>query len=199
MERYGFFGGSFNPVTNAHIDIARKILKTYKLDKIIFIPMGNSYEKSGLIDENDRYNMLDIVVKKYKQLEVSNIELNKEKLTTLEAFKLIEKKYQHIEKYFILGGDNLYKIISSKDSKELINNYKYIIIQRGKEDLKTSLNTNEILTKKKENFYIMENETYKNVSSSNIRKKIANNETTKLNIDKDVLEYINKKNLYSCT
>ena len=169
MERYGFFGGSFNPVTNAHIDIARKILKTYKLDKIIFIPMGNSYEKSGLIDENDRYNMLDIVVKKYKQLEVSNIELNKEKLTTLEAFKLIEKKYQHIEKYFILGGDNLYKIISSKDSKELINNYKYIIIQRGKEDLKTSLNTNEILTKKKENFYIMENETYKNVSSSNIK------------------------------
>lgn len=197
MEKYGFFGGSFNPVTNAHIEIAKEIVEKYKLTKVIFVPMGNNYEKNGLIDEEDRYNMLNIVTKKYKQLEVSKIELNrKEKLTMLDAFKLIEKEYKKKDKYFILGEDNLYKIISSKDSSKLIKNYKYIIIQRGNKNLKEILNTNEKLEKNKENFYIMENETYKNISSSTIRKQLKSNKQMELKIDKDVLEYIKNKKLY---
>lgn len=37
--RLGFFGGSFNPPTNAHIDLAKKALKECKLDKVIFVPI----------------------------------------------------------------------------------------------------------------------------------------------------------------
>lgn len=37
--KIGFFGGSFNPPTKAHINLAKKALNICKLDKVIFVPM----------------------------------------------------------------------------------------------------------------------------------------------------------------
>ena len=79
MEKYGFFGGSFNPVTKAHVELAEEIRNKYGLDKVIFVPVGDKYNKIGLISEKHRNNMLKIAICKYDNLEVSNIELNKEK------------------------------------------------------------------------------------------------------------------------
>lgn len=46
MEKYGFFGGSFNPVTKAHIELAEEIANKYGLDKVIFVPVGDKYNKT---------------------------------------------------------------------------------------------------------------------------------------------------------
>ena len=34
MEKVGFFGGSFNPPTNAHLEIAKTALEEMELDKV---------------------------------------------------------------------------------------------------------------------------------------------------------------------
>ena len=94
MKKYGFFGGSFNPITNAHIQIALNILKRYNLDKIIFVPVGNNYQKAELIDEKHRYNMIKIAIQDYKTLQVSDIELNSKKdYKAIDIFKIIKQKY----------------------------------------------------------------------------------------------------------
>ena len=88
MKKYGFFGGSFNPVTKAHVDLALEIVKMFNMDKVIFVPVGDNYNKTGLIYEKHRYNMLKIATNGYKDLEISDIELNQDRnLTTLEAFQ----------------------------------------------------------------------------------------------------------------
>ena len=56
MEKVGFFGGSFNPPTNAHLEIAKTALEEMELDKVYFVPMGNTYKKPGLIDERLSFN-----------------------------------------------------------------------------------------------------------------------------------------------
>ena len=58
--RIGFFGGSFNPPTNAHINLAKEVIKVCNLDKVIFVPMGNYYPKEGLAKAEDRLKMLEI-------------------------------------------------------------------------------------------------------------------------------------------
>ena len=131
MKKYGFFGGSFNPVTKAHIELAQAIVDTFKLDKVVLVPVGDNYNKPGLVSEQHRFNMLKIATKEYETLEVSDIELNKTKnLSTLEAFNIIEENFKEIERYYIIGADNLYKIAKSKDIELLAKNYKYIIIER---------------------------------------------------------------------
>ena len=55
MKKLGFFGGSFNPPTYAHINVAKMSIEKFNLDAVYFVPVGNLYNKLSLIDENYRY------------------------------------------------------------------------------------------------------------------------------------------------
>ena len=199
MEKYGFFGGSFNPVTKAHIELADEIVKKYGLDRVVFVPVGNCYIKEGLINEIHRYNMLKIATRNYNMLDVSDIELKQNKnLTTLEAFSKIEEKFKNIDKYFIIGEDNLYKILESKDAEMLINNYKYIVIQRESLQIDNVIKKNKEILKNKDNFFMMENKKHINTSSTKARNEMltSSKEVEKI-VDKEVLNYIKENKLYS--
>ncbi len=198
MKNYGFFGGSFNPVTKAHVELAIEIVKKFKLNKVIFVPVGDNYQKKNLINEKHRYNMLKIATNKYQELEISDIELNQNKnLTTLEAFQKIEKHYEKINKYYIIGADNLYKMVASEDLETLASTYTYIVIQRGVIDAKEIIKSNPILKENEKNFYIMENIKHNDTSSTHVRNKIENgNKDIDLNLQKEVLAYIEKNKLY---
>ena len=200
MKKYGFFGGSFNPVTKAHVDLALEIVKMFNMDKVIFVPVGDNYNKKGLINEKHRYNMLKIATNSYKDLEISDIELNQDRnLTTLEAFQKIEESYDEISKYYIIGADNLYKMILSKDLEILAQKYKYIVIQRGIIDAKEIIKSNEILKENKKNFYIMENTKHNDTSSTEVRKNLeSGNNNLESILQKEVLNYIEKNRLYNC-
>jgi nicotinate-nucleotide adenylyltransferase len=51
-RKIGFYGGAFNPPTIAHIKMAKKALNELNLDKIIFMPVGDLYQKSNLESRN---------------------------------------------------------------------------------------------------------------------------------------------------
>lgn len=197
MEKYGFFGGSFNPVTKAHIELAEEIRNKYSLDKVIFVPVGNKYDKIGLISEVHRYNMLKIAICKYDNLEVSNIELNQEKkLTTLEAFNMIECKYPNIEKFYIMGADNVSKMLLSSDFEILVKNYKYIIIERNTVNYKELVKYNLELRRNQQNFKIMDNIKYTETSSTKVREELKKNNSVNNMVDENVLDYIKVNKLY---
>lgn len=197
MGKYGFFGGSFNPVTKAHIELAEEIRNKYGFDKIIFVPVSNKYNKIGLVSETHRYNMLKIAISKYDNLEVSNIELNKEKnLTTLEAFNMIEEKYPNVEKFYIMGADNLSKMMLSSDFETLAKNYKYIIIERNIANCKELINSNPELRKNEHNFIIMNNVKHRETSSTKAREELQKNNSANTMIDANVFDYIRINGLY---
>ena len=73
MKRMGFFGGSFNPPTYAHINIAKASIEKLGLDKFFFVPVGNLYNKPDLIDEVYRYDMLKIACKNENNIFVEDM------------------------------------------------------------------------------------------------------------------------------
>ena len=199
MEKVGFFGGSFNPPTNAHLEIAKTALEEMELDKVYFVPMGNTYKKPGLIDERLRYEMLQIACAKYEKIDVENIELNLTKsLTTIEAFKRIESKYSKTQNYYIMGADNFEKLPTWKNAKELIENFKYIIFERNGSDSKSLLATQEILKQNKNNFEFLDEKKYSNVSSGIIRELIQNENYKECEkyTKPEIVQYIEEKGLY---
>ena len=198
MEKYGFFGGSFNPVTKAHVELAKEITNKYKLDKVIFVPVGDKNNKMGLVSEKHRYNMLKIAICKYDNLEVSNIELNQEKnLTTLEAFNMIEQKYPNVQKFYIMGADNVNKMILSSDFETLAKNYKYIIIERDTVNSKELIRSNNELRKNEQNFTIMENIKHTETSATKAREELQKDNGVSDVIDENVLDYIRINKLYT--
>lgn len=197
-KRYGFFGGSFNPVTNAHLNLANLIVEKYNLDKVVFVPMGDKYKKQDLISEKDRYEMLKLATKNQEKLEVSDVELNLSyALTMLQAFKKIEEKYSDVKPYFIIGADNLNKLISLPDFEILARNYEYILIKRNDIEIKEKINSNPILKRFKDHFNILEDNPYEQISSTEVR-KLINDNVLILNdmIPSEVCEYIMDKKIY---
>ena len=98
MKKLGFFGGSFNPPTYAHINVAKMSIEKFNLDAVYFVPVGNLYNKPSLIDENYRYKMLDLICD--DKIMVENIELvRKQTLNTLKAYELIQQKYKKTKNY----------------------------------------------------------------------------------------------------
>ena len=173
MSKIGFFGGCFNPPNNLHIDIANKLIEEKKLDKVIFVPVNDFYNKAGLIHSKYRIEMLKLAIKGFNNLKVDDIEIKENRvLFAVDAFELMKKsKFANKEDeiYFIMGSDNYNKMPLWKDYEKIKDKYKYIVIDRNKKD----------------------------ITSTEIRKMISeNDESVKKFLNKDVYEYIIKNNLY---
>jgi len=98
------FGGSFNPPTVAHIELAKQIIdKAENVEKLIFVPVSTKYNKEGLASDEERFNMLNTICNEYENLEVSSIELDSDRqLYTIETLKIIQEKYPNHEICFVI-------------------------------------------------------------------------------------------------
>ena len=103
------FGGSFNPPLNSHFSLAEQIISEYEnVEKIIFVPVNQKYQKKGLLENKYRYEMLKCVCDKNEKFEVSDIELrNERQLYTIETLEEIQKIYPNKTIWFTTGSDNL--------------------------------------------------------------------------------------------
>ena len=174
MRKIGFFGGCFNPPTNMHIKIANALIEQGKLDKVVFVPVNDYYKKENLAEAKHRYKMLYLATKNYPNLEVDDILIKENrKLFAVDAFDVIynsefaNKNKQNI--FLIMGSDNYNKMPEWKDYDKIKDKYNYIVIDRD------------------------ENE----ISSTQIRKMIKNNDKDVVNyLPKEVYNYIVENNLY---
>ena len=191
--KIGIFGGSFNPPHKIHQKIANYLVKNNYLDKVIFVPTGSNYEKSYLASEQDRYNMLKLMIGNVSYLDISTYEFGKLTHTyqTLDHFK---KHYKDDEIYFICGSDNLKEIKTWKRYQYILSNYKLLVIRRNGESITDILSE---LKSYQDNIIVID-DIKSSLSSTSIRKRFKDDKKLVKdgNIDSKVFEYI-KNNLYS--
>ena len=123
MPRLGILGGTFDPPHNGHIAIARAALKECILDKIIFIPAKFPPHKpvEKVTSELDRFNMLKLAIKDYREFEVSDIELKRDGLSySIETLREIRRLYREAEIVFIIGADNISEMESWYQPEEIL-------------------------------------------------------------------------------
>lgn len=194
MEKIGFFGGCFNPPTLAHINLANEVVKEFGLSKLIFVPVGNNYEKKDLISAEHRINMLDLACEKYDYLDVSDIELSyNKKLYAVDIINILADLYNKNETYFIMGSDNLTKMPKWKDSINLIEKHKFIVLDRIPYKTEDVINSNNLLKKNSKNFKVFN--CNMSTSSTSARENIESTEITKI-IPEDIVQYIQENRLY---
>lgn len=194
------YGGSFNPPTIAHENIARDILRLSDINKLIYLPVGDAYKKKNLIESNYRYKMLKIITNKLVSedfnVEISTLEMDTDRrLYTIESLRILKEKYKK-DLAFVMGTDNIKEFNSWSNPQSLLEEFYFIVIEREEDDVSKLIKENPLLSKYQDKFLILKDTSYKSISSTYIRENIKNTELVQSYIDKEVLSYIKKNNLY---
>ncbi|MBR6821110.1 MAG: nicotinate (nicotinamide) nucleotide adenylyltransferase [Bacilli bacterium] len=191
--KIGVFGGSFNPPHKMHLNIGLELVNKQYVDKVIYVPTGSKYKyKNNLLPDKNRLEMLELLTKNQEYLDVNDYELKDEVVYTCETLAYFKELYPNDEIYFICGADNLSYIDKWKNGEEILNNYKIIAMKRKGEDIE------ELLKKfvDYQNNIIVADVEQQDISSTDIREKLKNNESVLDVLDKEVYEYIRKNKLY---
>lgn len=190
--KIGIFGGSFNPVHKMHKKIGKTLLEQGIIDKVIYVPTGNYYDKKELIDAEHRYKMLKLMIQNNKKFEVSDYELKNTLTYTYQTLMYFQNQYPEDEIYFICGTDNLKEFKTWKNYQFILDHFKIIVIKRNHDDLQS------ILKEFSDKDIIVINDIVDSISSTQIRKKIHMNQDHNLleYLSFPVLEYIEKEKLY---
>ena len=133
-------------------------------------------------------------------LDVSRIEIDKKDISyTIETMRELKKKYidKDVEFYFIIGADAISTIESWKEPAELLKMCKFIAATRPGV---TNSNMSSMIEYYKEN-YTADIQTMTvsavDISSTDIRNRIAGNRPIKYLLPEAVEHYIMKNGLYS--
>lgn len=168
------FGGSFNPPTVAHIDLAKQILKEMEeIEKVIFVPVSTKYNKKGLAPDKDRLNMLKNICNDEKGLEVSSVELDSNRqLYTFETLRKIKKQYQNKDIYFVLGTDNLKELETWHTPNKILEEFKILVLERNNDVMEEIIVNSKFLKKHKSSIIKIDGIEKINISSSFVREEL---------------------------
>ena len=132
VKRIALFGGSFDPVTNAHRDIIAKLAERF--DKVIVMPAAISPFKTNALPSasgEQRVDMLKRACRGIEGVTVSRYELKHEGVSyTVDTIEHLIKKYA-AEVFTVIGSEELKYLDKWKDAAKLKEITTFYVIERG--------------------------------------------------------------------
>lgn len=192
------FGGSFNPPTNAHFLLAEQILNDTQVEKVLFVPVGDLYQKQGLLPSYHRVRMLQQVCEQEDRLEVSLVEVNHPSLlTTIDTLRLLQKEYPDHELWFVMGTDNLMDFPNWNDYDAILQEFYVLVMERGNESSIDEMINQDLILHRYENHILrLSQEIVTNCSSTIVRQRIQAGKKVNYLIPSSVRDYIARHQLY---
>ena len=197
-QRIGIFGGAFDPIHNGHLIVAKNILDSLCLEKIVFVPTGDAPHKNIKSDKKNRLDMLKLALENKINFEIDEYEINKSgKSYTSETIRYFKEKNPYAEIYLIIGSDEFIKIETWHEMNYVLENCILIIALRPDFDNKNFLldYLRRIKRKYSSNVFLFEVNA-QNISSHMIRDRVLLNKNIDFLVPKKVCEYIKQKRLY---
>lgn len=195
----GIYGGSFDPIHLGHLKTATTLKTELQLDHLFLLPCCEPVHKDGLkYPSNDRLKMLNLALEKFSTLEIDSREIlrggGSYMIDTLHELKQI---YRDEPICLIIGMDSFLKIKTWKDWQEFSKLVHLVILQRqGFNIINSSLdsfhNTKKVneLNLESNGLLYFSNCPKINISSSDIRGRIAANQNLDDLLPKSVINYL---------
>lgn len=201
VYRIGIMGGTFDPIHYGHLVIAEQIRENFNLDKVIFIPVGIPPHKQELkiTAGEHRYLMILLATMTNPYLDVSRVEIDKREVSyTINTILELKKKYsdKHVDFYFIIGADAINTIETWKNPAELLQLCKFIAATRpGVANSNMTFMIEYYKDRYQADIQTMTVSAV-DISSTDIRERIACNKPIKYLLPEAVEHYIKKNGLY---
>lgn len=190
MRRIGILGGSFDPVHNGHLRIAKSFLNSGLVEKLLVLPAPSPPHKNNLrASFQHRIEMLKLAFQDWTDVEVSDME---ERLPvpsySIQTIQYLQKENPENLYYLCLGEDSLIYFHTWHRYREIVKHVTLLVAERPRFD--SSVIEKELL----ESTIFVDHEPV-DLSSTEIRESTEYRNGSN-RIPESVQEYIDSHNLY---
>ena len=151
QRRIALYGGTFDPVHLGHLEIARRVLELFEIEKVLFVPAQVAPHKMRrpVTPPIHRYAMLALATQNDPSLSISTFELDapdrRYTVDTVEHFqRVFETTFETIqgsstELFFIMGADSWSEITTWREWERLLSMINHIVVTRPGYDVDKTL------------------------------------------------------------
>ena len=135
--RIAIFSGSFNPIHNGHLAIARETLAQDAADELWFLvsPQNPLKKNIDLFPETDRLMMVKLAIEDEKGMKASDFEFHLPRPTyTINTLEKLRENYPEHQFKLLIGGDNLIIFHKWFHYKRIIDEFGLIVYPRPEFD-----------------------------------------------------------------
>jgi nicotinate-nucleotide adenylyltransferase len=133
-QRIALYGGTFDPIHLGHLEIARKVLELFEIEKVLFVPAQIAPHKVGrsVTEPIHRYAMLALATQHDPQLSISTFELDApDRRYTVDTVAHFQKTFgDETELFFIMGADSWSEIQTWREWERLLTMVNHIVVTR---------------------------------------------------------------------
>lgn len=186
--RLAIFGGTFDPIHNAHLTIARRAADDLHLHRILFVPAAHPPHKAGVTHApyDHRVRMVELACEGEQRFEVSRLEEGTARSYSIDTIEKVRLGVKHgDELFFIIGADAFAEIRTWHRWEDVVRAVCFIVVNRPGHayDVPPGVRIEPL-----DSVDLL-------VSSSEVRRALAANEYD-VAVPKRVLEYILENELY---
>jgi nicotinate-nucleotide adenylyltransferase len=195
----GILGGTFDPIHNGHLAIAEEARTYLNLTEIIFLPAGQPWMKSDrpILQGRHRIAMTRRAIEDRPYFKLSTIEVE-HKGPSYSVDTITKLKAQSAgasDLYFIIGWDNLNRIMLWKDPLKLIKLCFLVAVPRPGYDLPDFKKLEAEIPGISKKTIFMEKPRV-DISATDIRNKVAQGLSISGLVPEKVAGYIKENGLY---
>jgi nicotinate-nucleotide adenylyltransferase len=191
-EGVGLLGGSFDPVHNGHLAIARSFLDSGYISELWVLLTPDPPHKTGksLSDYNQRLMMLKAAFEDEPNIRIKDIEQQLPRPSyTVQTLAHLTNRHPDKEFYLCIGQDSLADFKEWKSWKQILGNCKLLVAKRPGN---STVDLDSRIARK--THFVEHNPVA--ISSTEIRQRIAKEETISKLVPTSVHRIIEQSNLY---
>lgn len=192
LRRLGVLGGTFDPIHRGHLAVAREAIGRFDLDRMMFVPAGQPWQKSFFSDPEDRFFMTTVATADDPGFVVSRVEIDR-KGPTYTGHTLVTLRTffgPDVDLFFVAGADAVLNLGTWKTLDMVAELCEVIAVTRPAFDL-AGVDPDPSWPR----IHIMEIAGI-DISASDIRARVARGQSIAELVPPDVLAYIRARGLY---
>ena len=146
------YGGTFNPLTNAHVMLIQKALEVVEDSEVVVIPSPTHFMRSwkkmkdeSIYDDTFRVELLRKVVEPMDHVVVSTMEIDGLTTRTYDTLNELQSKYPGCTIWWMCGDEKCDELLSWYQGEALVKNYHFLMFTRISDDAETYFNQHEAL------------------------------------------------------
>ena len=191
MIKTGIFGGSFNPIHNGHISLARQLKEKAGLDEVWLMvsPQNPMKQQADLLSDEVRLQMARLALEHETDIVASDYEIHLPKPSyTWLTLQALSRDYPDRQFVLMLGGDNWAIFDKWYHADDILQNYQLVVYPRRDAQTKQK----KVLPAS----VMMVEAKLLDISSTEIRQRIREGRSIQKLVPPSVAAFIRQEGLY---
>lgn len=199
-KKVGIMGGTFDPIHNGHLLLAKQAYEEYQLDEVWFLPSGHPPHKTDhkVTTVIDRLAMVRLAIADVPHYYLSDLEAIREGNSyTYQTLQLLNQQYPDNQFFFIIGADSLFELEDWKCPDQVMSQVTLLVAGRDYVNAPRSMEAQIAYLSDKygARIFCLHCEEV-DISSASIRAMVTNNQPIIQYLPKCVEQYIVTHHLY---